>query len=166
MLCKVDTAKYSTWKPYTTYVVHNTTSNYALCVNKTNTIASYTVSAGKYELSTTLNINSTGYGDPITFSLYKDDTYIKDILSIQQSSGSWTGSVSYVATTGGTYTVRNRQAALSGTQRPDGTLAFRYREIKDFNYKSIRVYEVKNIWIKAVAYLFGMLPDGTRRNGN
>ena len=34
------------------------------------------------------------------------------------------------------------------------------------NVKNCKVYELKEIWEKITGYLFGKLPDGTRRDGN
>lgn len=38
--------------------------------------------------------------------------------------------------------------------------------VLSISYKKIKIYEEKNIGKKATVYLFGMLPDGTRRDGN
>jgi len=42
------------------------------------------------------------------------------------------------------------------------TLYYNYKEL----YKGIKIYSLKSIWEKLTGYLFGMLPDGTRRDGN
>ena len=42
---------------------------------------------------------------------------------------------------------------------------FSYYYLKDGNKKVI-LYDIKEIWEKVTAYLFGMLKDGTRRDGN
>ena len=33
-------------------------------------------------------------------------------------------------------------------------------------WKKVRVYNLKQIWEKILSYLFGILPDGTWRDGN
>lgn len=119
----------------------------------------------KWKLNFTLNITDTGYGDTARFRLRKDNELVEEFLVITNSSWAWTATKTIEWNWNYIYYIKDN-ISESSTSRPVWNLKWTITEIKDLDYKKLKIYELKQIGKKATAILFGKLPTGERRDGN
>ncbi len=114
------------------------------------------------QLQVYVKITQTGYQYSQNINLNYGDNQSVTLLTLSGTSATGEARSNIITDTWNW----SLQSTMGNSRRPEGNCYYKIWENSEKVIKKVKIFTIKELWENTNVYLFGKLPNGTRRDGN